>query len=306
VKALVTGADGFVGRWLVRRLGELGHTVIAAGGPPGDVAVGRITLDVTDPATFGPALREPVDAVVHLAAVSSGAESLRDPALAWSVNATGTALLAAAVAQLKATGAADPVFLYASTGEVYGVGPAAPRQETDPVAPCSPYAGSKAAGEIAALEAWRRVGLRVVVARTFPHTGPGQDTRFVAPAFAERLRLAKRRKAPVVKVGRLDPVRELMDVRDVVDAYITLLARGVPGATYNVCGGEALSVGDLFRRLAAIVEVDAVPEVDATLTRKSDIPHLVGDPSKLVAATGWRPRRPLTETLADLVHAQAD
>ena len=306
MKVLVTGADGFVGRWLVRRLEELGHRVIAAGGPPGEVAAGRVTLDVTDAATFGPALSAPVDAVVHLAAVASGAESARDPAVAWSVNATGTALLAGAVGQLKATGGVDPVFLYASTAEVYGVGPAAARQETDPVAPCSPYAASKAAGEIAVLEVWRRLGLRVVVARAFPHTGPGQDARFVAPAFAQRLRVAKRRGAPAVKVGRLEPVRELLDVRDVVDAYVALLTKGAPGETYNVCGGESLSVGELFRRLAAILEVRAVPEVDATLTRTSDIPHLVGDPSKLRAATGWRPERTLTETLTDLAHAQTD
>lgn len=306
MKVLVTGADGFVGRWLVRRLSELGHRVVAAGGPPCDVAAGRVTLDVTDPASFGPALRAPVDAVVHLAAVASGAESARDPAAAWSVNATGTALLAAAVGQWKAAAEADPVFLYTSTAEVYGAGTGAPRRESDQVAPCSPYAASKAAGEIAALEVWRRLGLRVVVARPFPHTGPGQDARFVAPAFAQRLRVAKRRGAPAVKVGRLDPVRELLDVRDVVDAYVALLTGGVPGEIYNVCGGEALSVGDLFRRLAAILEVEAVPEADATLTRRTDIPHLVGDPSKLRAATGWQPRRPLTDTLTDLAHAQAD
>src|SRR5207244_4828684 len=73
----------------------------------------------------------------------------------------------------------------AISGEVYGVcGDQRPRCETDPVAPTSPYAARKAGAELAALEAWRRAGLRVVVARAFAHTGPGQDVRFVVPAFA--------------------------------------------------------------------------------------------------------------------------
>jgi len=109
-----------------------------------------------------------------------------------------------------------------------------------------------------------------------------------------------------VKVGRLEPIREVLDVRDVVEAYLALLAGGDAGETYNICGGEALSVGDLFQRLAGLVGSNAVPEVDANLTRATDIRHLVGDATKIRAATGWRPRRPLTETLADLVRAQAD
>jgi GDP-4-dehydro-6-deoxy-D-mannose reductase len=305
VKVLVTGADGFVGRWLVRRLGELGHEVVAAHGPPNNGAA-ALVVDVTDPASIGECIRSPVDAVIHLAAVASGSESLSDPLAAWRVNAAGTALVAGAVGELVSRGAADPVFLYASTAEVYGAGDAAPRREADPVAPCSPYAASKAAGELGALEVGRRTGLRVVVARAFAHTGPGQDTRFVAPAFVERLRLAKQRRAPAVKVGRLDPVRELLDVRDVVDAYVALLDGGAAGEVYNVCGGETLSIGELFERLAVLLDASVLPEVDPGLTRPADIPHLVGDPHKIRSATGWHPQRTLAQTLADLVHAEAD
>ena len=89
-----------------------------------------------------------------------------------------------------------------STGEVYGAGVDRPRREADPLLPCSPYAASKVGAEVAALEAWRRTGLRVVIARPFAHTGPGQSDRFVAPAFAARLRAARRAGASTVSDGQ--------------------------------------------------------------------------------------------------------
>ena len=131
------------------------------------------------------------EAIIHLAAVASTREASRDPASAWVVNTVGTARLVEAAASLKESGTADPMVLVISTGEVYGVGSAAPRVETDPLLPHSPYAASKVGAEVAALEAWRRAGLRVVIARPFTHTGPGQATQYVIPGWAERLRAAK-------------------------------------------------------------------------------------------------------------------
>src|SRR2546421_6533858 len=120
----------------------------------------------------------------------------------------------------------------------------------------------------------------------FAHTGPGQDARFVVPAFAERLRFAKRVGAPVVKVGNLEPVREFLHVRDVVDAYVRLLVRGHPGETYNVASGEGISLEGLFDRLAALVGVHPLTEADPDLVRGGDIVHLVGDATQLRAAAG--------------------
>jgi GDP-4-dehydro-6-deoxy-D-mannose reductase len=126
------------------------------------------------------------------------------------------------------------------------------------------------------------------------------------PAFAERLRFAKRVGAPVVKVGNLEPVREFLHVRDVVDAYARLLVRGVAGETYNVASGEGVSLAQLFDRLAGMIGVRAIPEADPDLVRGGDIFHLVGDAGKLTAATGWAPRNSLDDTLRDVLDAQAD
>jgi GDP-4-dehydro-6-deoxy-D-mannose reductase len=174
------------------------------------------------------------------------------------------------------------------------------------VAPLSPYAASKAAGEVAALEVWRRVGLRVVVARPFPHTGPGQSTRFVVPAFVARIRAARDAGLPGVKTGNLDPVRDLLDVRDVAAAYLALLEHGVPGEIYNVAAGQGYRLGVLFDRIAALAGYPVRPEPDPALARAVDIPHLVGDAAKLRAATGWAPRFTLDQTLQLMLDAETD
>ena len=127
----------------------------------------------------------------------------------------------------------------------------------------------------------------------------------VAPAFAARLVEAKRAGVTEVMTGPLDPVRDLLDVRDVAEAYRLLLERGVAGETYNVASGTGLGLRDLFDRLAAIVGVPAVPRTDPALARAADIPHLVGDAGKLREATGWAPVIPIHQTLQDLVDAQA-
>jgi len=217
-------------------------------------------------------------------------------------SATGTA----AAADLRLAGKGDPVLLVVSSGEVYGTGVGAVRRETDALQPISAYAASKVGAESAALEAWRRAGLRVVVARPFGHTGPGQAPDYVVPSWVVRLRTARASGAGQVQVGNLSPVRDLLDVRDVVAAYRLLLRDGAPGEAYNVARGEGLALADVFRRLAELMGVSVVPVADPTLVRRTDIPHLVGDSTKLRRATGWAPAISLEQTLQGLVDAEAD
>jgi GDP-4-dehydro-6-deoxy-D-mannose reductase len=316
VKILVTGADGFVGRHLVRRLVETGHGVTAGcrpGGEPLDAwlgerwrgAVRARPIELTDSSSVQAAVTAPIDAIVHLAAMASGGEARRDPAGAWVVNAVGTARVVDAAARLRAAGSADPLLLVVSTAEVYGTGNASPRRESDPLRPQSPYAASKAGAELAALEAWRRTGLQVVIARPFPHTGVGQTLQYVVPAFLERLRAAKAVGANQVPTGNLDPVRDLLDVGDVVEAYLGLLADGVSGEAYNIARGEGVTLRQLFQQLAELMGIRAEPVPDPSLVRIADIPHLVGDSAKLRKATGWSPTLSLEQTLREMVDAQA-
>ncbi|HEU4763060.1 MAG TPA: GDP-mannose 4,6-dehydratase [Gemmatimonadales bacterium] len=312
MNVVVTGADGFVGQWLCRTLLADGHRVTGThlGAAP---AAGILTaaerdtvawrrLDVRDDGAVAALAGEPADQVVHLAGVASASVAAGDPGAAWEVNAAGTAR----VCHQYSRAGRPPLVLVVSTSEVYGAGDPRPRREDDPVVPRSAYAASKAGAEVAALEVARRTGLRVIVARPFPHTGPGQTTTFMAPAFAGRIRAARDAGARRVPVGNLAPVRELLDIRDVVEAYRALLSHGEPGATYNVARGEGVSVREVFARLARLLGADVEAEPDPALVRPADIPHLVGDPARILAATGWQARRPLDDTLRDLVDAQAD
>ena len=144
-------------------------------------------------------------------------------------------------------------------------------------------------------------GLDIVATRSFSHTGPGQTDRFVLPAFARQCAEIKAlRREPVVKVGRLDVVRDYLDVRDVARAYRMIAERGVEGNVYNVCSGEGLS---LERALAWFVQASgaAVTVVeDPARLRPSDIPILIGDRGKLERECGWRPECPTDTMLHDL------
>ena len=307
MKVLVTGADGFVGRWLLPALESGGHEVVGAV-TESAALLGEFETVICDlgdtESVRGAARHAPFDAVVHLAAVASGRDARADIAAAWEVNTIGTARLAQALVD---AGNASARFLYVSTAEVYGVtNSTTPIVETDPVRPCSPYAASKLGGEIAALEYHRRTEMPVIVARAFPHSGRGQDARFVIPAFARRLLTAKRAGAPAMNVGNMHPVRDILHVSDVVAAYVQLVESGTPGETYNVASGEGHSIGDLLERMCGIADYRVVTEFDAALVRTADIPYLVGDATKLHDLTGWVANVSLGEVLAEVLDAQAN
>lgn len=275
-------------------------------GAPAGARVTVLPLELADAASVRSALGWSPEAVVHLAAIASVRQAQADPGAAWDVNASGTARLVAAAADLRLAGTVDPAVLVVSSGEVYGTGAGVARQETDALQPVSAYAASKVGAETAALEAWRRTGLRVMVARPFGHTGPGQTPDYAVPSWVVRLRAARVSGAGQVPVGNLSPVRDLLDVRDVVAAYRLLLRDGLAGEAYNVARGDGLALAEVFRRLAELVGVAAVPVADPALVRRTDIPHLVGDSTKLRRATRWAPTISLEQTLQGLVDAEAD
>lgn len=316
MKILVTGADGFVGSRLVPKLRALGHEVAAGLLPTPSLSVQTArraslecaqtkSLDLLDAESIEAVMAEDWDAVVHLAAVASGSEANRDPLLAWKVNTLGTVRLVYALCEARRSGN-DPLLVFVSTCDVYGAGQPTPRFETDAVQPCSPYAATKLAAEIAVLEASRRTGLRVVVARPFPHTGAGQDHRFVVPAFAKRVLEAKQTRTPEIKVGNLEPVRDFLHVDDVVDAYALLIEAGRKGEVYNVASGRGVSVKDLLLMVAEAAGYRVEAKIDRDLVRPADVPFLIGNSEKLRVDTGWRPKLSVEQAVREVVDAQKD
>ena len=284
---LVTGAGGFVGRHLLAELGD-------------DAA--PTDADVTDPVAIAQALTEAKPrAVVHLAALSSVADSWGTIAEVWRVNVLGTVTLLQAVKLVSP----EARVLFASTGQVYGVAKDSPTPEDAVIAPISPYAASKAAAEIAGAQA-RVDGLDIVIARAFQHEGPGRDERFAIGSWTRQIAELESTGGGALKVGDLSAQRDITDVRDVVRAYRELLDPSVPAEAYNVSSGSVVSMQEVVEKLVAMAQVPVTIEVDPGRSRPTDLPVVCGDASKLTAATGWQPRIPLDQTLADaLEHTRA-
>lgn len=296
MRALITGITGFVGSHLARRLAERGWQVTGLAHGPAPAALAEFDVrqvDVADQANLQRTLEE-IDPqlIFHLAGLAHVGASWQRPGDYLRVNFTGTRHLVAAALKLH-PGAPPPRILFASSAEVYGqVSPDdQPLAESRQVEPRSPYAMTKACGEVLVAEN------QGIVVRSFNAIGPGQSRLFALPSFAWQLaRIHLGRQPPVLRVGDLSPRRDFLPIEDAVDGYLTLAEKGQAGETYNLASGRALAIGDALALLQKISGVEAEVTVDPDLVRKIDIPLLLGDIRK-IEALGWQPRRSLEETL---------
>jgi GDP-4-dehydro-6-deoxy-D-mannose reductase len=196
--------------------------------------------------------------------------------------------------------------LIVSSSDVYGFGPepAEALNENALIQVLDPYAYSKAAGEMLCGFYERVENLDIVIARPFPHTGPGQAEDFVCSDWARQVALIEKgERAPVLKVGNLDVRRDFSDVRDVVRAYLLLIRNGRRGEVYNVCSGNAVALREILDLLIkeASGNIPVSIEVDAPKLRKSEAGSVTGSNRKISEETGWSPRIPIGQTLHDIV-----
>lgn len=316
-RALVTGAAGFVGRWLVAALAARGYEVTGLAteplgddtGAPGAPRFPRDMHwqvgDLRDPAHVHAAVTTArPHVVVHLAAISHVPTAAADPALAWDVNVTSTARLLREVGALREEGDVDPRVLVVGSAEQYGRHEgSAPLAETQPLEPRTVYAATKCAQELLALQQWRATGLGVIVTRSFNHSGPGQEPRFLLPALVARSLALRGSGDTALRLGNLTPIRDFLHVRDVVDAYISLCERGTPGEVYNVASGDGRSVRQVAECILERVGVRAALVEDPALVRPVDVPALIGDARKLQRAVDWRVTMSFDDLIDDLLHA---
>jgi GDP-4-dehydro-6-deoxy-D-mannose reductase len=325
LRALVTGAAGFVGQWLCGTLLRDGWEVYGArldadaaalNPSPGHGGLSKaeagavhwLTCDVTSHADIASSLDASApDAIFHLAGVAYLPAARSDPALALAVNTVSAARLLAQLGQRKRAGTLDPVVVIVGSGEQYGAHHAEeqPLPESASQRPASVYAASKAAQEVIALQAFRSDGLRVLATRPFNHSGAGQSSQFVIPALVQRALALRGVPAATLPVGNTAPVRDFLHVADVVRAYILLAKRGEAGEVYNIASGNGVEIGELATRILAIAGADATLESDPSLVRPVDVPILVGNPSRLRETTGWTAEHSLDTIIEDVIRATA-
>lgn len=293
-RLLVTGARGFVGRYV--------HDAVAAGGfgacefvtPVGD-------WDIRDADAVADAVAESrPDAVLHLAAQSFVPRSFEAPRETFDINFLGTLNLLQALKRNRFAGR----LLYVSSGDVYGQVAEADLPVTEALmpAPRNPYAVSKVAAEQLCLQWQRSEGLDALVLRPFNHIGPGQAAHFVVPALAGQVAaIADGRQEPVIDAGDIDTTRDFTDVRDIVAAYAAALEWGVSGATYLVASGVERKVRDLLELMCRIEGVSVDVRQDPSKLRRAEQRRMVGNAGALRDATGWVPKIAIETTLKDIL-----
>ncbi len=318
MKALITGASGFVATYLARELTASGWRVDGSSFDPerpGDWLLAkqgssdfssRHDANITD----GNAMRRVLDAsipdaVFHLAGISSVAQAERDPVAAFNVNCLGVVVLLREISALRERTGKDPVCLVVGSSEQYGKHnrSSMPLSEDAPLRPMTAYAASKCGQEIAALQMHRAQGLKVICVRSFTHSGVGQDAAFLLPALVRRAAGLRGNAGSELAVGNTSPVRDYLHVEDVARAYRLLVERGTAGEVYNVCSGDGMSVQKIAERILRRMGVAAVLKERADLVRPVDIPILVGNNEKLSRATGWSPSHSFDDIIEDLILA---
>ena len=293
---LVTGADGFLGQWVMKELVRNRLDVFAWNGPQAyDNAIDLLDRDrVLD----GMKASKP-RVVLHLAGASSVAQSWQDPGGAIAINVLGTLNLWQAARETNVDR-----FIYVSSAEVYAVDEKdiEPIKESRQCDPRNPYATSKHATEQLLGELSAQSSTKVVILRPFNIVGPGQRAGFVLTDFAREIIRVKKENRRRLLTGNLDVIRDFLDVRDAVRAYRLLCTENYQGNVFNICSGIGRPLQD---GIQAMLHLAGLPQVDiqrdSSKYRPNDRPVLIGNRSALSQAIDWVPTIPWELTLTDIL-----
>lgn len=315
-RALVTGADGFIGSHLVESLLAEGADVRAfcvynSNGSLGwldgldrerraalDVRLG----DIRDPRLVRTAV-EGMDIVFHLAALIAIPYSYQAPASFVETNVMGTVNVLEAVRDFG-----TERLVHTSTSEVYGTPATVPTTEDHPLRGQSPYSASKIGADKMCEAYARSFATPVVTLRPFNTYGPRQSARAVIPTILGQLLAGASR----VTLGSLAPQRDFTFVTDTVEGFLRAGRSDLdPGTTVQLGTGDAVSIGELFALCCAVVGVEAEPVTDPDRVRPpgSEVGILLSDPARAAELLDWKPMVGLEAGLArtaDWLRGRAD
>jgi GDP-4-dehydro-6-deoxy-D-mannose reductase len=300
MRALVVGAAGFVGQYLVRHLVDQGDEVVGSsvdGIVPGPLH-GTAKLDITSADDCADLIRRVrPDVVYHLAGVSFVPEAEADFSKTLAVNVGGTANLVRQCHLLKM----PLTFLFVSSAEVYGhvATEELPIREQQEVRPANNYSLSKRMAELVVERYARHGSFRSVIARPFNHIGAGQDPRFVVSNFARQLAcIARGLVPPVMEVGNLEARRDFSDVRDVVRAYRMLATNG--SGVYNLGSGVGRSIQSVLDALISIAGVKVEVRQDPGRMRGPEVVELRACTERVRRGCGWEPQVEFEDSLREI------
>lgn len=300
-KYLVTGVMGFVGRYFVEYLNKREPDAKIYGVDVAsncDMNIDYKSLNLMDTNNVKQFVKDTrPDYIVHLAAMSSVAQSWDEPANCFVNNMSAFLNLADAV---RSNGLKSHI-LSVGSSEEYGIYDE-PIKESFVLHPKNPYSVARLSQEYMSKLYVDNFDAHVVMTRSFNHIGPRQSTRFVIPSFIEQLvNIADGKIENKMMVGNIDVVRDFTDVRDVVDAYYRIIKNAPNRSIYNVCSGRGVKLRDIIETTSKQLGIKPNIVVDPSRIRSNEIPSVIGDNSKLKTELGWLQKYTLQQTIKDII-----
>jgi GDP-4-dehydro-6-deoxy-D-mannose reductase len=307
-RVLITGVSGFAGSFLAERLLKnstyqvIGtyHSTVPQLFTDSKLQLEKIDLENGQLVDHLIGAVKP-DIVVHLAALTSPADSFSDPSRTIINNVVGQVNI---LESIRTHNLHSARIIIVSSADVYGIikPEDVPIDELTPFRPGNPYGVSKITQDFLGLQYFLAYNLDIIRVRPFNHIGPRQGGRFAIASFAKQIaEIEKGKMEAVMRVGNLDAKKDFTDVRDIVRAYELLFDKGEAGEAYNLGSGNAYTIKELLDKLLSYSKVEIVVEQDQNLMRPSDSAYLICDNTKLHSATGWMPEVSIDETLKNIL-----
>lgn len=302
-KILVTGANGFAGQHLIQVL-EPDYQIIGLINKSkleGSQNVQYVSGNILDRGFLEDLIKKyQPEKIIHLAAIAPTWS--QDPENIFKINLIGTLNLYLAVESQKKSSGFEPKIVYISSAEVYGKTPNPGKiSEENPFFPANYYGTSKIAADRLSYQMSQSAKLKIIIIRPFNHTGPGQLQGFFVPDMASQIvKIENDPEESKLMAGNLESIRDISDVRDIVQGYKKILETDVPsGETFNICSGQGIKMKDLLEKLLGFANKPILVVEDPKRMRPSEVPITVGDNSKFKRLTGWEPKIPIDQTLQD-------